>query len=81
MRLCRTDWVIQMDYDVIESKEWVESEGCYPSRIVLLKIKKGDRTEYSTHMQVDNGKTKYMVSGHYFIDLVSAVKDFKGREI
>lgn len=72
-----------MEYDVIESKDWVESEGCYPSRVVLLKIK-GKRTEYSTHMQVNgekDGLGLYVVHGHYFQDLKSAVNDFEGREI
>jgi len=75
-----------MDYEVLEHKGWVEQKGCYPSRIVLLKIDKGGHKEYSTHIQVDAtgepeiGK-KYLVHGHYFMDLEEAVKDFKKREV
>jgi len=73
-----------MEYDVLEAKDWVFQQGCYPARIVLLKIKKAGDVEYSTHRQCDasqDGGSKHLQLGHYFTDIEDAVKDFKQREI
>lgn len=75
-----------MEYEVLEHKDWVEQKGCYPSRIVLLKINNHGLKEYSTHIQVDARAEPeiakmYVVLGHYFMDLEDAVRDFKKREI
>ena len=74
-----------MDYDVIESKPWVDGgEGCYPARVVLLKINKGGRTEWSTHIQYDaaqDGRQKHVAHGHYFETVWDAAMDFKKREV
>jgi hypothetical protein len=72
-----------MDYEVIDAKEWQENgEGMYPSRVVLLKIKKGDMTEWSTHMQFDgaqDNRPKHIAWGHYFTNVWDAAQDFKKR--
>lgn len=76
-----------MDYKIVKAKEWVHQEGCYPSRIVLLKINKGNMIEYSTHIQCSTkheNKIKpnqYIVLGHYHTTIESAENDFKKREI
>ena len=82
-----------MKYEILKTKKWVNQIGCYPSRIVLLKIKKSnDLTEYSTHIQCDASKDKakfkksnldtlYLILGHYFTNILDAEKDFKTREV
>jgi len=74
-----------MKYEIVENKDWVKGAGCYPARIVLLKIKKADgRHEWSTHMEVNptpDQKSNYMVQGHYFCDIFDAVNDFKNRKV
>jgi len=72
-----------MEYEVMEHKDWVESEGCYPTRVVLLKLN-DNPSKYSTHLQIDprpEMPNLYLAHGHYFVDLEDAVKDFKGREV
>ena len=79
-----------MKYTIVAEKEWVDGgKGSYPGRVVLLKIDKGGRTEYSTHVQIDgtkdkvgtlkDGKYLYIAWGHYFQDILSAAQDFNER--
>ncbi len=74
-----------MKSEIIGTKPWdTKSKGCYPSRIVLLKINKGDWIEYSTHIEVDPSKESrenYFTEGHYFANLEGAKIDFNEREI
>jgi hypothetical protein len=80
-----------MEYTIVAEKEWVRSKGCYPSRVVLLRIKKGDAgTEYSTHVQIDYSKDKIgkkendylgLAHGHYYVDILGAAQDFDKRNV
>lgn len=83
-----------MEFVILKTKEWKQSKGCYPVRIVLtarvednLNIYHQNNAnryawEYTTHQQInateDKGKIS-LASGHYFMDLEEAIKDFKER--
>ena len=62
-------------------RDWKKGKGVDPHRIVLLKIRKGNRIEYTTHEEVKRpGKKEFEhYSGHYFTNLGDAFKDFFKR--
>ena len=61
--------------------DWKKGKGVDPHRIVLLKIRKGDRIEYTTHEEVKRPGKKQVehYSGHYFTNLGDAFKDLDKR--
>jgi len=73
-----------MEYTILEKKPWVFAEGCYPTRVVLLKLLGYKEGEYTTHLQVDatkDGGSIHLAHGHYFTELQGALDDFKTREV
>jgi len=79
-----------MEFVILKTKDWVKEKGMFAYRVVLT-VKTGLKKEghqlnanlyaeeYTTHIQIDNGEKKYLASGHYFMDMESALKDFKDR--
>lgn len=55
--------------------------GCFPARIVVLEIQKGENLRYSTHLEVvPPGKKPYFVYGEYAEeDKKRAMQSFSDR--
>lgn len=67
--------------DIVKKSEWRTGKGVDPHCIVVLKIEKGGRIEYTTHEMVmrPGKKEPEFYLGHYYTTLESAAKDFKKR--
>jgi hypothetical protein len=68
-------------YHILNAKDWYTDRDGSQCRVVLCKIEDHPSTyEYGTFIQVKNEKFHDpMMSGHFFIHLDAATKDFQER--
>lgn len=64
----------------IKASKTVTESCCYPSRAVLLEIKKRDENEFSAHLEVfPQGKNPYLIYGNYAKNIEKATEYFNKK--